>query len=159
MRRTFASLSVLVLVACGGSDAPTQAPPVDQSPTLDFTAIAGAWAGWGGEFFPDGSVRTSWMVIDLDDNAQAGKQVGTFTVGVEGPDGELVQDCSLSLIAEAADPPTYTFTVTHPTCTDATLDVNHDVDAGVLLIDVTAVGDAFTASHILEPGSDPGPAP
>ena len=161
MRRGTAIATVLFFFAgCGGSDTPTAAqPPADQGPLLDFSAIAGQWAGWGVESFPDGRQRTSWIVLDVDESAREGELVGTFTVGTEGANGQLVEDCALNLFAESADPPAYRFTASIAGCTDAMVEIEHDTDVDVLFADVTAVGNAFTASHVLEPGTDPGESP
>lgn len=152
---------VVVLAAgCGGSSAaPTQAPDDPVEPTLDFSAIAGEWVGWGVESFPDGGTRESWMALEIEESAPREEDVGSFRVGAEGASGQLVQDCSLDLIAREADPPDYRFRATGAGCTPALLDVEHDTGADILFVDVTGDGEAFTASHVLEPGSDPGPAP
>lgn len=165
MHRVIAGLVIIVLATgCGGSaGAPTEvsdapdAPPA--GPVLDFSAIAGEWAGWGVETFPDGGSRRSWMTLDIGETAREFEQVGTFQVGTRGADGALVLDCSLSLNARQADPPEYRFRVSGGGCTPALLDVEHDAADEVLFVDVTADAGAFTASHVLEPGSDPGPAP
>jgi len=159
MRHIISYLVVLTLIgACGGSNAPTQTqdpvpPPLD----LDFSAIAGPWAGWGVESLPDGSTRSSWIGIDVEESAVEGEDVGSFRVGLAL--GDTL--CGMRLRALASDPPEYRIQILNggAGCEGAMMDVEHDTDAGVLFLDITNSGENFSTSHVLEPGTDPGPAP
>lgn len=156
MRRVISYLAALALIgACGGSDVPTQTQ--DPKPRLDFSAIAGSWAGWGLESLSDGSTRPSWIGIDVGESATEDEVVGSFRVGLAL--GDTL--CATDLQALASDPPEYRLRVliAGGGCGGVVMDVEHDTDAGVLFLDIAAVGENFTASHTLEPGTDPGPRP
>lgn len=162
MRRHVATLSVTVFAAaCGGGSAPSQpAPPPQQGELLDYSEVAGDWAGWGTTVESDGTVTEIWLVLTIEASAREDQRVGDNVVGVEGPDGDLVQECSTSLFAEASDPPDYTFTLNAGGgCSAGTLDAEHDTELDVLLTDFTASNGSFTGSVTLQRGSDPGPAP
>lgn len=148
-------VALALIGACGGSDAPTQTQ--DPKPRLDFSAITGSWAGWGLESFADGSTRPSWIGIDVEESAIEGEVVGSFRVGLAL--GDTL--CATDLQALASDPPEYRLRILSAGggCGGVTMDVEHDTDAGVLFLDITASSENFSASHILEPGTDPGPRP
>lgn len=158
-RVTTLMVSVLAAACGGGGSAPSQPPP--QGALLDFSDIAGDWAGWGTTVESDGTVTEIWLVLTIEASAREGERVGENTVGIEGPNGELVQECSTSLFAEAAAPPDYTVTLntTGGGCTGGTLEAEHDTELDVLLTDFTASDGSFTGSVTLQRGSDPGPAP
>lgn len=156
MQRVISYLVVLTLIgACGGSNAPTQTQ--DPAPQLDFSAIAGPWAGWGVESLPDGSTRPSWIGVDVEESAVEGEDVGAFRVGLAL--GDTL--CRMRLRALGSVPPEYRLQILSggSGCTGAMMDVEHDTDAGVLFLDITASGENFSASHVLESGTDPGPRP
>lgn len=92
-----------LLAACGGGDS-VQGPPVQgptesgQSPTLDFSAIAGEWEGtWT---LPNGV--SGGLEGSLNSSAGTGAAVGTADWFFHG---EL--DCRVDWIAVSAEPPTY----------------------------------------------------
>lgn len=149
-----------LLMGCGGSDAagPGGGDDDGSDPTsLDLSAISGTWSAWG----TISNGEEPYLILELDGTPLRNGPAGTSSLGDE-VNGQLVEDCAADLIARTAAPPRYTFDLRHPpqsTCTDGALVLQHDVQAGILHADFTAENDAFTGTHDLTRGSDPGPKP
>lgn len=154
--RTLAVGSALAfLVACGGGD-PVQAPQeIGESPRLDFSAIAGTWSGWAVN--PTGI--QFWARFTLSESALEGSKVGTIEEGlVRG-----TATCFADALAVQAEDPVYVveevIQSTTTGCPDATARLEHDPDAGTLLVEWEVNEGGNAGSGVLTKGSDPGPKP
>lgn len=155
------SCSTALLMACGGGD-PVQGPTESgESPTLDFSAVAGAWAGWGVE--PRGEGESDdihfWMRASLSSSAGIGSTVGSIEYGLADPSQE--PDCRGNWIAQDAENPVYVVAeriTSGSGCPDGTVRLALDDQTGALSYDFTADGGP-DAEGTLRRGTDPGPRP
>lgn len=149
-----------LLAACGGGDS-LQGPPQgpgEEPATLDFSAVAGTWSGWG-----EVGVVATWLILELNASVRPGKILGASTVGTATSDGDLVEFCAGDLHPLTAAPPEYAASLRYvdqpADCVGGTVALEHDPAAGTLKSDFTAEDNSFTGTHLLTRGSDPGPAP
>ena len=94
-------LSLGLLIAGCSSSAPTggEAPPAPPPPVLDYTRIAGEWAGEVTERVLDREI-TYEAVLELSEGAAEGRNVGTVDYG----------NCGGNLLALDVDGPNYAVT-------------------------------------------------
>lgn len=152
-----------LLVGCGGSGpaGPDEQQESPEPAVLDLSGAAGTWSGWG--VITGGGVSTdSWLRISIESSAEEGHEAGRTTVGVVNGEGELIEDCTGDLRAVSAQPPVYHFDLVitgGDGCVGGEIRAQHDVAAGTLLVEFTAETGNFGGSHVVRPGSDPGPPP
>lgn len=158
------SSALAFLSACGGGDAgnPVQAPTEPaESPTLDFSAIAGAWAGWGLE----ANGTQFWILVNMNSSAETGSVAGLVEYGLGDNPGDenSAGYCKGNWHANNADHPVYVVAerITLGGCPDGRVVLELDPEAGTLSYDYTpdnAAG-SLEAEGTLIRGTDPGPKP
>lgn len=149
------SATLVTVAACGGGDS-LQGPTEDDEVTrLDFSAIAGTWAGWATQPREGNDDLQFWARFDLDATADQGAKVGSAEEGLTR--GETT--CVADLLAEEADEPVYTVreVVTSGTCPTSEVRLEHDPEMETLTVNWTAGN--TTASGVMTRDTDPGPKP
>lgn len=163
--RNFTAVAVCgglaLFAACGGGD-PVQGPTESgESPTLDFSAIAGTWAGWGLE----ANGVNFWIRASLSGGAGIGEVVGSIEYGTASTDSE--PDCLGDWRAVDTDHPAYTVDETITVgrqgggsgCPDGTVRLVLDPATGELSYEFTPDQGGAAATGTLRRGTDPGPRP
>ncbi len=142
-------LAIFGSAACSSTTAPGTAdtpppPPPEPAPVLDFSAIAGDWAGEG-----TGIRQPSVYQIEmtLEEEAASGAQMGTITY--KGTLNELIIDCGGRLIAREASGSAYELreNITNGVnCIDGgTIRLTHDAPAATLDYEWFSPNDPVTA--------------
>ncbi len=145
-------LSTFALSGCLASTGPTDddapAPPPPPGATLDFSAIAGDWAGAGNDL----DQPTFYQIeITVEAEAAEGSQAGT--ISYEGTLAGTAFSCGGQLAALLANGNTYEFTetITFGACaTGGRVRPTYDAAAGTLSYDWFApVSDQLAAQGVL----------
>ena len=131
------ALFAFVLTGCGGGDsstpsgpAPPPPPPPPPPATLDFSAIAGDWAGVGDRIFTPAFYQIEITVVA---EVAVGDQAGA--ISYEGTENDQEFSCEGELVARLANGNTYEFTenITSGGCFTGNTDrLIHDAAAGTL---------------------------
>ena len=137
-RRVFALfvLATFGMAACSSTTAPGSAdapppPPPTPTPVLDFSAIAGDWAGEGNDLN-----QPAFYEIEITVGAEAAEGSRAGTISYEGTLNDLAFSCGGELVARLANGNTYEFTenITSGTgcVTGGTVRLIHDAATSML---------------------------
>jgi hypothetical protein len=136
--------------APGSADAPPSPPPTP-TPVLDFSAIAGDWAGEGNDLN-----QPAFYEIEITVGAEAAEGSQAGTISYEGTLHDLTISCGGKLFARLANGNTYEFTenITSGTncVTGGTVRLIHDAATSTLDYEAVAPESSHRSGQLVARG-------